>query len=328
MKKLNTSLRSPAAMAMRDTFAKRIVNQSEAVDAYTDVLEKFLSGFYDKTKPIASYLFIGPTGVGKTASAEAFVEGLTGNPKQMLKIDCGEFQHSHDISKIVGSPPGYLGHRETHPLLNNSKLMSLHGPKSPFAVILWDEIEKASDALWNLMLGILDKGSLTLGTNETVDMTKTINLMTSNVGAKESAHAVDGGLGFATPGTDITDSGELKTITTAAARRKFSPEFLNRLDAIVMFNTLRPEDIDKILDMEIEKLHQRAFITVILSPAARKEIARLGYSRRDNARFLQRTIDKHIVVPVSGGIATKQIDPLDRVIVDVHDGLFEYHIGV
>lgn len=327
VRKLNTSLRSAQALLLRETFAKRIVNQNDATDAYTDILEKYLSGLYDKTKPIGSLLFLGPTGTGKTSSARAFVEGITGDSKNLLKVDCGEFQHSHDIAKIVGSPPGYLGHRETHPLIHNAKLLSMHGEKTRFATILFDEIEKASDALWNLLLGILDNGTLTLGTNEQVDMTKTVILMTSNVGSPESAIAVgDNTFGFAPASISIADHAELKTITIAAARRKFSPEFLNRLDHMVMFNTLSPDDIKQILAMEITKLNKRTFITVTLSPSAEEEILKRGYNRRDNARYLQRIIDQFVVVPISIGMATKQIDTLDSVVVDFKDNEFQYMV--
>jgi ATP-dependent Clp protease ATP-binding subunit ClpB len=327
VKKLNTELRSAEALQLREIFGNRIVNQSDATDAYTDVLEKYLSGFYDHKKPIASLLFLGPTGTGKTSSAEAFVEGITGDEKKLIKIDCGEFQHSHDISKIVGSPPGYLGHRETQPLITNAKLLASHGEKTAFAVLLFDEIEKASDALWNLLLGILDKGALTLGTNESVDLTKTIILMSSNIGSQESAAAVgDNTLGFALPPLEITNKAELEKITIAAARKKFTPEFLNRLDRMVMFNTLTLTDVENILDLELKKLNKRATIIITLSPAARAEIIRQGYNRRDNARFLQRTIDQKIIIPIARGITTKQIDTLDSVIVDFKNNQFEYQV--
>lgn len=326
IKKLNTSLRSEQALKLTKTFENRIINQQEATDAYTDLLEKYLSGFYNKKKPIGSLLFLGPTGTGKTTSAEAFVEGVTGDENKLIKIDCGEFQHSHDIAKILGSPPGYLGHRETSALLDNAKLLAAQGPEVKFATILFDEIEKSSDALWNLLLGILDTGTLTLGTNERVDLTKTVVIMTSNEGSKESAVAVgDGGFGFAPPVLDIEDGTELKDITIAAARRKFKPEFLNRIDKMVMFNTLTPEDIKQILALEIKKLNKRAFITTTLSPAAEAEILKRGYNRRDNARFLQRTIDEHVITPIARGIATKQIGSLDSVVVDFK-GDFEYMV--
>lgn len=327
VRKLNTSLRSAQTLLMRETFAKRIVNQNDAVDAYTNLLEKYYSGFYDKNRPIGSLLFLGPTGVGKTSSVEAFVEGLTGDPKKLIRIDCGEFQHSHEITKLIGSPPGYLGHRETHARITTASLNALHTEKVPFAVLMFDEVEKASDALWNLLLGVLDYGTLTLGTNEVVDMKSTIIIMTSNIGSKEGSAAVgDSGIGFVTPSLDITDSRELKEIYVAAARRKFLPEFLNRLDDIVMFNTLTPADIKSIMALEIEKLNKRASITVAVSPAAEKEILRTGYSRRDNARFLKRVIEKNIVTPISGGLATKQIDTLDSVVVDFRNGEFEYMV--
>ncbi|PWT76399.1 MAG: hypothetical protein C5B59_06650 [Bacteroidetes bacterium] len=196
---LNINKHSDRTKRVADRLVSRIVNQDEATNALLNVLDKQESGFYDHSRPIASLLFLGPTGSGKTSCVEEFVEGLCNDRKRMIKIDCGEFQHSHEIAKLIGSPPGYLGHRETNPLISEKKLASLRGDDMAFTVLLFDEVEKASDALWNLLLSIMDKGSLTNGTNEQVGLTKTVIVMTSNVGSKELAEKVgDGVLGFIT----------------------------------------------------------------------------------------------------------------------------------
>jgi ATP-dependent Clp protease ATP-binding subunit ClpB len=314
---LNRYSRKSEELAKR--FALRIVGQEDATAALANALEKFQSGFYDKTKPIASMLFLGPTGTGKTGVAEAFAEGLFGKSTHMLKVDCAEFQHSHEIAKLVGSPPGYLGHRETHPFFTNTSVVNLFTPELPFAIIVFDEIEKASDALWNLLLGILDKGSLTTGTNEQVDLTKTIIIMTSNVGSAELSD--ENVIGFDTGSKERSDS-QMKEIAMAAARRKFMPEFLNRLDSVIMFKTLTPDNLEAILSLELEKLWDRVATQSTIqfdfnvSPSAFKQLLTEGYDRRYNARNLKRTVEAHVALPLGRLATTGQIMPDDTVVID------------
>jgi ATP-dependent Clp protease ATP-binding subunit ClpA len=329
IRRLDVTRRSGQAEQLADKFRNRIIGQPKAVDALIRVLEKQRSGFYDTSRPIASMLFLGPTGVGKTGCVEAFVEGLYGDAKHMLKVDCAEFQHGHEIARLLGSPPGYLGHRETQPYFTNASISKLITPEIPFAVILFDEIEKSSDTLWNLLLGILDKGTLTTGSNEVVDMTKTVIVMTSNIGSSEMAEAVgDEGIGFA---VSTGKTGNLEEIAVNAARRKFMPEFLNRLDEIVTFNTLTPDDLNVIVDMEFAYLQQRiiknsnVLFSLRVSPAARQQILKEGYDKRYNARNLKRTIEKHIGRPLEGLVSSYQILPKDTVIIDYHDGEWNVH---
>ena len=187
MRKINTALHSQKVVTLRDKFASLIVGQEEAINAITNCLEKFLSGLSDPNRPIASLLFLGPTGTGKTSVVEAFADGLTGSPNHMIKIDCAEFQVEHEIAKLIGSPPGYLGHRDTPARFKDETLTALRTFDVPFTIILFDEIEKASDSLWHLLLGILDRGKITLGDNSITDFTKTIIFMTSNVGSRKIA---------------------------------------------------------------------------------------------------------------------------------------------
>src|SRR5271157_3993299 len=329
--KIDTSRISEKAENLRRTFAKRIVNQEEAVTAFTNVLEKFLSSIYDRTKPIASLLFLGPTGTGKTSSVEAFAEGLFGVPNMMIKIDCAEFQHSHEIAKLIGSPPGYLGHRETTGIITNEKLKNLRSVEIPFSVILFDEIEKASDSLWNLLLGILDKGVLTLGTNEVVNMASTVIVMTSNIGSKEMAAAVgDGVTGFQTPAQDDVQQDDLRHTAVDAAKRKFMPEFMNRIDEVVMFNTLTKEDSKKIMHLEVQKLKNRILLNgttvldIAISPGAEKAILEKGFDKKYNARFLQRTVEELVTLPIARAITTGQARDHDMVIIDYDKGEFLY----
>lgn len=331
VRRLDTERKSNKAVTLAQKFKDRIVGQPKATDALVTILEKYQSGFYDRKKPIGSLLFLGPTGTGKTGTVEAFVEGLFGNPQSFMKIDCGEFQHSHEIAKLTGSPPGYLGHRETHPFFTNQAVKSYQIGDLPLTVILFDEIEKASDALWNLLLGILDKGNLTTGTNEVVDFTQTIILMTSNVGSAEMSTASgDGGLGFVAQSSDIATS-TLEDIAMGAARRKFMPEFLNRLDGVVMFNTLTQGDIEKIMRLELQKLQDRivlqcsrATFDFQVSPAAYDEILKQGYDKRYNARNIKRTIERLVAEPLGRLVATGQIGNNDTLIVDYLDGKWNY----
>lgn len=329
---LDASLHSDKATELTKKFSTHIVGQTDATTALTDTLDKFYSGFYDHTKPISCLLFLGPTGTGKTATVEAFVEGLFGDPSRMFKIDCAEFQHSHEIAKLIGSPPGYLGHRETHAIITNEKLAAMRiAGGLPFCVILFDEIEKASDGLWNLLLGILDKGKLTLGTNEVVNMTATVIIMTSNVGSKALADkAGDNMLGFLTPTEEDVSRQKLKDTAISAARKKFMPEFLNRLDSVIMFNTLTRDDIKEILDLELYKLSRLilkesiAKIMLVVTPSAKAQLLAEGYDKKYGVRFLKRTIEKHVLLPLTRMMASQQLHDLDTVVVGYEKGEFHY----
>ncbi len=326
-------------------FQNRIIGQPQALEAYTRVLEKYNSGIYDRKKPIASLLFLGPTGVGKTGSVEAFAEGLFGSPRHMLRVDCGEFQHSHEIAKLQGSPPGYLGHRETHPFFTNRAIRGKFckydmvgkneveiGQSNPaFTIILFDEIEKANDALWNLLLGILDNGAMTTGDNEIVDFTPTVIIMTSNVGAKELAtKAGESGMGFANASGATLDYNTMKDTAMSAARSKFLPEFLNRLDSTVVFRSLIPEDLGPILRIELDRLRAQIVLTSLnvfdfeVSPSAKREIIAKGYDKRNNARHLKRVIEKYIGLPLARLVGTGQIMNGDVIIIDYVDGEWKY----
>jgi len=333
IRELDITKKSTKASALSAKFADRIIGQDDAREALISVLDKFTSGMYNREKPIASLLFLGPTGAGKTLTAETFVEGLFGQKTNMLKVDCAEFQHSHEVAKLLGSPPGYLGHRETHPYFTNSSLLAARtvGDKEmlPFTVILFDEIEKASDALWNLLLGILDKGWLTTGANEKVDMRSTVIIMTSNVGASEIAN--ENTLGF-NNGEPENDDDRIAEIANAAARRKFMPEFLNRLDYIVNFKTLTKDDLAQILNFELEKIQTRIMLDsnvifeIRVSDAATKQLLEAGYEKRYNARHLVRAVDKHIATPLTRLISTYQIKENDVVIItyDTATGKWRY----
>jgi ATP-dependent Clp protease ATP-binding subunit ClpA len=283
-------------------------------------------------------LFLGPTGSGKTRTVEATAEALVGNPRAVIKIDCAEFQHSHEIAKLIGSPPGYLGHRETHPLLTQEALNQHHTDTVKLSFLLFDEIEKASDALWNLLLGILDKATLTLGDNRKVDFSRALISMTSNIGAAEMSSMTSPKLGFQIPSADHDNGApkleaRLSRTGLEAARRKFTPEFLNRLDRIVVFKPLGNAELKRIVDIELEFVQRRIqssgvserfFINVAAS--AREFLLTEGTDFRYGARPLKRAIERLLVQPLSNLMATGQIHSRDhiRVIHDDASGLLTF----
>lgn len=322
---LDVSKRSTKATALAKKFASRIVSQSDAVNAMIDLVDKYTSGMYDKSKPIGSLLFLGPTGTGKTGSVEAFVEGLFGLADKMMKVDCAEFQHSHEVAKLQGSPPGYLGHRETHPYFTNASIKAARCDAAgnevmPFTVILFDEIEKASDALWQLLLAILDKKTMTTGTNEKVDFGDCIIIMTSNVGAGEMA-ADDDAIGFNKPEVAVDDA-KMKDIAMNAARRKFMPEFLNRLDKIIMFRSLTKDDLALVRSLMLEKVQMRIVLgskvlfEIRVTNAGLDKLLLDGYDKRYNARHLSRTIENNISLPLTRLVTTGQIQDNDVIVCD------------
>ncbi len=256
---LDPTRRSSDAQEFDTAIRRRIVGQDDAVEKVTEIYQMFLAGLNAPGRPVGNLLFLGPTGSGKTRVVEAIAEALFGDPHAIVKIDCAEFQHSHEIAKLIGSPPGYLGHRETHPLLTQEALNQWHTERIKLSILLFDEIEKASDALWQLLLGILDKATLTLGDNRRVDLSQCLIVLTSNLGAGEMNELLNGSMGFAQPSGEIDNKIDDKMNRTAidAARRKFSPEFMNRIDKVVVFKTLRQDHLEKILEIELGLVQQR-----------------------------------------------------------------------
>src|SRR5947209_17760177 len=259
---LDPTLRSTDATDFDAALRRKIVGQDAAVEKVTEIYQMFLAGLNAPGRPVGNFLFLGPTGSGKTRVVEAMAETLFGEPRAVVKIDCAEFQHSHEIAKLIGSPPGYLGHRETHPLLSQETLNQYHTDKIKISFVLFDEIEKASDALWNLLLGILDKATLTLGDSRKVDFSRALIFMTSNIGAAEMSSLVSPKLGFQVPSADHDNGApklkaRLSRTGLEAARRKFTPEFLNRLDRIVVFKALGNAELNRIVDIELEFVQQR-----------------------------------------------------------------------
>ena len=311
---------------------RMIVGQDEAIEQIVNIYQMHLTGMNPPGRPIGNFLFLGPTGSGKTRIVEATSEVLLKNPRAVIKIDCAEFQHSHEIAKLIGSPPGYLGHRETHPLLSQEILNQYHTDEMQISFVLFDEIEKASDALWNLLLGILDKGTLTLGDNRKVDFSQAMIFMTSNLGAAEMSAMLQPKLGFGVQKiqeqhkagvADAKMSSKLARSGVEAARRKFTPEFMNRLDKVVTFHPLGANELRKILDIELNLVQQRIFnasaeraFVFTLSDASKDFLLGEGTDMKYGARHLKRAIERLLVQPMSNLIATEQVRGGDWVRVD------------
>src|SRR5438309_2372841 len=264
-KVLDPSKTGKDAEDLEKTLLKLVVGQDEAIEQIVNIYQMHVTGLCAPGRPVGNFLFLGPTGSGKTRTVEATAEALVHNSRAVVKIDCAEFQHSHEIAKLIGSPPGYLGHRETHPLLSQEVINQHHTESVKLSFILFDEIEKASDALWNLLLGILDKATLTLGDNRKVDFSKAMIFMTSNLGASEMSALVNPRLGFqslAGAQTNIPSdklNEKLSKSGVEAARRKFTPEFMNRIDKVVVFKPLGQPELRRILDLELSNVQQRIF---------------------------------------------------------------------
>ncbi len=321
---LNPSIRSAETVEFQKALRAKIVGQAEGVQALVELFQVFTAGLNSPGRPVGNLLFLGPTGSGKTRIVEAAAEILFGSPRAIIKIDCAEFQHSHEIAKLIGSPPGYLGHRETHPLITQESLAAHHTDKLKLSFLLFDEIEKASDALWQLLLGMLDKATLTLGDNRRVDLSQTVIFMTSNLGANDITELMGGGYGFIKsddkPKTDLDQKVERTAVE--AARRKFSPEFMNRLDKLVVFHPLQREQLEQVLEIELGMVQKRVLdaangrFLFRVTDAGRDFLLQEGTDQRYGARHLKRAIERHLVYPLANLLATQQVRVGDLVRVD------------
>jgi len=336
MTKLNTALDPTKtgrdAESLEHALGRNIVGQDEAIQQIVNIYQMHLTGMSAPGRPIGNFLFLGPTGTGKTRIVEATAEALVKNPRAVIKIDCAEFQHSHEIAKLIGSPPGYLGHRETHPLLSQEVLNQYHTDTTKISFVLFDEIEKASDALWNLLLGILDKATLTLGDNRKVDFSRAMIFMTSNLGAAEMSSLMAPKLGFGVVKDNAREAAcrsdeklntKVEKTGVEAARKKFTPEFMNRLDKIVVFRPLGEDQLRRILDIELNMVQQRVFnaapdraFIFHVTDSGKSHLLREGIDPKYGARHLKRAIERLLVQPLSNLIATEQIRCGDWIQVD------------
>ena len=323
---------SPVAQTrdMKQLLEQRVVGQTSAVEQIVPYIEMHQAGLAPENRPVGVFLLLGPTGTGKTRTVEALADMLHGSEKSLVRVDCGEFQMEHEVAKLIGAPPGYLGHRETQPMLTQAKLNAATSENSNLSIILFDEVEKAAGSLARLLLGVLDKATLRLGDNNTVNFDKSLIFLTSNLGAEAMARQLKPWFGFeamANPGgegDELENEEKLRRIGIAAVRRKFSPEFVNRLDVVLTYRPLTAAAMTSILEMQLLDLQQhiirrlgaRAF-RVVLTKGARQWLLRKGTSIEYGARELKRTILRNITQPLAAALAAGRIEAGSRVSIEV-----------
>ena len=298
--------------------SQKVVGQSAATKAIVPYIYMYQSGLAPEGRPAGVFLLLGPMGTGKTKTVEAIAELLHGSEKKIVKVDCGEFQMEHEMTKLTGAPPGYLGHRETVPLLTQQRLAEATSEESDLALVLFDEIEKGAHSMTKLLLGILDKGILRLGDNTVVNFEQTLIFFTSNLGAREMLKEMNPEIGFQSssprPRADLTT--KLESIALGAVRKRFSPEFVNRIDAVVTYQPLNSESMETILDHDIKMLQRHVnsrlgdncFIIEVL-PSARNFLLQHGVSERYGARELKRTIHRQLTQPLAKMVTRGEVNP-------------------
>jgi ATP-dependent Clp protease ATP-binding subunit ClpA/CheY-like chemotaxis protein len=309
--------------------SQKVVGQPAATRVIVPYIQMFQAGLAPEGRPVGVFLLLGPTGTGKTKTVEALAEVLHGSEKNVLKVDCGEFQMEHEVAKLIGAPPGYLGHRETQPMLTQQKLNAVTSEKCSLSLVLFDEIEKAAPSMTRLLLGVLDKGLLRLGDNSTVNFEKSLVFLTSNLGAREMMREINPEFGFQSvkSGERADLSSKLQSIALVSVRKRFSPEFVNRIDCIITYQPLTPEALSAILDHQITdlqnhvntRLGNRSF-TLEVPFEARQFLLDKGTSSEYGARELNRTIHRFLTQPLATMVATNQVSAGARVRVDVADG--------
>jgi len=308
-----------------------LVGQPEAIDIVVPYVQMYQAGLSPEGRPVGVVLLLGPTGTGKTRTVEALAEVLHGSSKNLLKVDCGEFQMEHEVAKLIGAPPGYLGHRETQPMLTQAKINAVASEESEISLILFDEIEKAAPSMTRLLLGILDKATLRLGDNSSVNFERSLIFLTSNLGAKSIQRANKPDFGFESmlPVKPFGDRAKLQSIGLAAVRHKFSPEFVNRIDSVITYKPLDRDACEIILDQIFanfarlihNRLGMRSF-RLQCTVAGRSLLLDQGTSLEYGARELKRTVQRNFIQPIAALVAQGQVPPGTSVILDAKGGEF------
>lgn len=324
-------MRASAPADLAAEVRRRVVGQSEAIDTILPYLELYHAGLAPEGRPVGVFLLLGPTGTGKTRTVEALAEALHGSERNVLRIDCGEFQMEHEVAKLIGAPPGYLGHRETQPMINQHKLNAVASERSGLSLVLFDEIEKAASSLGRLLLGVLDKATLKLGDNTTVNFERSLIFMTSNLGAREMMAELTERFGFAAAGGPEAGASRLKRIGLSAVRKRFSPEFVNRVDHTLTYHPLDAAALEAILDLQLEALARHldsrlgpASFDLELDAGARAFLLEEGTSAEYGARELKRTIHRHLIQPLARLVLQRRTRPGALVLVSrngMEDGL-------
>lgn len=328
VRRLEAELAVPGGNSLQAVLRKKVIGQVVALDSIVPYVEMFQAGLAPEGRPAGVFLLLGPTGTGKTHTVEALAEALHGTPKNLLRVDCGEFQMEHEVAKLIGAPPGYLGHRETQPMLTQQKLNASTSERSSLSIVLFDEIEKAALSLTRLLLGVLDKGTLKLGDNSTVNFERSLVFMTSNLGASEMLRELTRGFGFGgmVPKTAASVTPQLEGIAMHAVKRRFSPEFMNRVDRSLTYHPLDGPSFTKILDLLLADLERHIFnrlgargFMLEVTPEAKEFLLSQGTSLEYGARELRRTVLRHVMQPVSALVVRGEVEPAGGVRITARD---------
>jgi CheY-like chemotaxis protein/energy-coupling factor transporter ATP-binding protein EcfA2 len=308
--------------------SSRVVGQAHALEHIVPSIQLHRSGLAPEGRPVGVFLLLGPTGTGKTRTVEALAEVLHGDARGIVKIDCGEFQSEHEVAKLIGAPPGYVGHAQTEPRLNQAVLDDAASAGCDLSLVLFDEIEKAAPSLSQLLLGVLDRAALRLGDGGEVNFEKSLIFLTSNLGARDMVSELQSGLGFDTPprrpGAEL--AAHLERVGLRAVQRHFSPEFVNRIDAVITYRPLGNESLVAILEQHVVELQRhvqsrlgsRSF-DIEVTPAARFFMLEKGTSMEYGARELRRIIHVHLTQPLAAMVANGEVTPGAQVTVDLHE---------
>ena len=306
--------------------AQRLIGQPEAIAALAPYVDMYRARLSPESRPAGVFLLLGPTGTGKTKTVEALADVLHGSPKKLLKVDCGEYQMEHEVAKLLGAPPGYLGHRETQPLLTQQKLTAAASEACDLTLVLFDEIEKAAPSLVQLLLGVLDKGALRLGDSTVVNFEKTMIFLTSNLGARSMSQELHPEFGFETavPRSAEVQEAKLDRIGAAAVRKNFSPEFVNRIDAVITYHALDAAALASILNRELDdlqahidrRLGEQGFQLEVPARSRRFLLDR-GASAVYGARELKRTLHTQLLQPLASLVASGEVPAGARVRADL-----------
>jgi ATP-dependent Clp protease ATP-binding subunit ClpC len=300
---------------MAQELTGKVIGQDEAVEKVVKAIQRNRAGLKDPNKPIGSFVFLGPTGVGKTQLAKVLAKYLFDTEDALIRIDMSEYMEKFSISRLVGAPPGYVGYEEGGQLTEKVR-------RKPYSIVLLDEIEKAHPDVFNLLLQALDDGHMTDGLGRKIDFKNTILIMTSNIGARQLAD-FGSGVGFGTKAREEARDENAKSVIQNALRKAFSPEFLNRIDDMIIFHSLTRENIHKIIDLELSKLFARIQdlgYSASMSEKAKDFIVDKGYDEKFGARPLKRAIQKYIEDPLAEEIVKNNLSEGDTIVLDIEDG--------
>jgi ATP-dependent Clp protease ATP-binding subunit ClpB len=300
---------------IRVMLEERVIGQGESIRQIVRALTRYKAGLAGQERPVAAFLLLGPTGVGKTHTVEAVADLLQGSPEAVLKVHCAEVRSDHELARMKGAPPGYVGWKECVPLFHESRLREVRR-RDELAVVLFDEVEKAHPALWDLLLGLLDKGEVVLNDNTRTDFRRSIVFMTGNTGAREIWRQLGGGFGFQ-PQT----CGDVTGLASRAASQVFTPEFQNRLTATITYKPLGWPDVLCIAKLECARLTERLRacdphgLALHVTDCAVEAVARQGYDPRFGARHVKRVMERLIEDPLANLVAAGRLAPEDRLMV-------------